>query len=257
MEKNPRILKYNEEASTDYKELWDTISEGKVWEGIFQNINKYNEIYWERAFIFPVQVELSSQMKETKKIVGILTDITEEYLQKKEIEKLTVTDQLTTLMNRRGVMEKLESEFNRFKRYKNSIFFLMLDIDEFKIINDTYGHDIGDKALSIFAKQCKKSIRKTDIIGRIGGDEFAIGLINTNLKEGEEIITRIKEKIKQISVYIPSVNKTIRLEASIGITKFYETDQSIDDIYIRADKAMYCAKAEKGISVCWETPLYM
>lgn len=248
--KDPNILQYNKDANVDYDLLWKKLKNGQKWEGIFQNKRKNGEIYWERALIFPIKIKNKYKDKKEIKLIGIKKDITKEYKQKLEIKRLSVIDQLTQVYNRRGFMRKVKYEFNRFKRYKNQDFFIMLDIDKFKLINDQYGHDIGDLALKRFAQTCKKQIRKTDIIGRMGGDEFAVCLIETSRKNAKKVVKRIKEKVNSIEIIIDNDN-LVKFHTSIGITPFKLKDKDINDVYKRADKALYISKNQGESLISW------
>jgi len=158
-----------------------------------------------------------------------------------ELERLYRTDMLTNINNRRGFFELTERELNRYKRYPENAALLMLDIDFFKRINDTYGHSMGDLTLKQFAAECVKAIRSSDILGRIGGDEFAIYLLNADYDEASMIAERIRKNIEVIELHDELDNK-ISFAVSIGITSILSTDESIDQILKRADLGLYKAK---------------
>lgn len=235
--KNPRILKLNTEAKVDYHNLWETILSGKEWRGVFQNKKKNGEQYWERATIAPVYDDNGILIK----FIGIKSDITKEHAMEVELERLYRTDMLTNINNRRGFFELAEREFIRYKRYPENAALLMLDIDFFKRINDTYGHNMGDLALKQFAAECVKAIRSSDILGRIGGEEFAIYLLNADYDEASMIAERIRRSIETIELKDGLGNK-ISFTVSIGITSILPSDQSLDQILKRADLALYQAK---------------
>jgi len=162
---------------------------------------------------------------------------------KKAKEKLLLmatTDELTGLANRRHFMERLHSEFDRVKRYESRYSLLMIDIDLFKSINDNLGHKAGDKALQCASSEMKKSLRASDIIGRVGGEEFSVILPETEIKAALFIAERLRKKVEEALIIYES--EQIFLTVSIGVSQSETSDQSVDDIFIRADTAMYNAK---------------
>lgn len=154
----------------------------------------------------------------------------------KELEKLAVIDKLTKLYNRYKIDEVLESEKERSNRYKTPFGILMLDIDHFKNVNDTYGHSTGDEVLKRFAKIIKENSRKTDIVGRWGGEEFLIIIPHTDKNDLLTIAENLRSKIGNYKF------KTIgNLTVSIGAS-IYEYNESTEKTIIRADNALYSSK---------------
>ncbi|MGP2655489.1 diguanylate cyclase [Malaciobacter sp. WC5094] len=155
-------------------------------------------------------------------------------------EKLANIDALSGAYNRRFLDEFIEGYLKIVKREKNDLSILLIDIDDFKKINDTYGHDIGDEVIKHFVETTKQAVRKNDLLIRYGGDEFLVLLPNTNLDSSFNVAQKIAQKIKN-SKFNEKYNYTL----SIGRACYIESDNSIDDIIIRADKALYAAK-DKG-----------
>ncbi len=158
------------------------------------------------------------------------------------IKKLSIsshTDFLTGLRNRRYFHSKLNKEEARAARNKTSLCIAMIDVDNFKTINDNHGHIVGDKIISDLAGILKKNTRSTDIVARWGGDEFAIIFSETSLTDAYEIIERIRHKIE--ARYRSSYGLTI----SAGIIEL-EPDQDLKELLTKADQALYKAKAEKN-----------
>jgi len=234
---NPRILKDNRDAKVNFSEMWEQIISGKEWHGVFQNRKKDGTEYWERASISPLYDDDGNLIK----FIGIKTDITKEHKNEIEIERLHRTDMLTNVNNRRGFFELAEKELLRNQRYPQDSSLLMLDIDFFKIINDEYGHNIGDQALREFAAVCADSIRATDIIGRIGGEEFAIYLVNMNLENAYPVAERIRRNVEQIDLLDENGHK-VAFTVSVGVTEITPFDHKLDQILKRADIALYQAK---------------
>lgn len=244
--KNPRVLKLNTEARVDYKELWETILSGGEWHGVFQNKKKNGEEYWERASIAPMYDNNGNIIK----LIGIKEDVTQEHANKLELERLYKIDMLTNVSNRRSFLELAESEFIRNKRYPQDSAFLMLDVDYFKRINDEFGHCVGDIALREFAEVCAKTLRTTDLIGRLGGEEFGIYLINTNYEDACIVAERLRRNVEKIEVHCDDGTR-VHFTVSIGITKPLNTDKKLGEILKRADLALYQAKKNGRNRVEW------
>ena len=161
----------------------------------------------------------------------------------KEIEKKAIYDGLTNCYNKRETEEFIKKFLYNYLRYKNDFFtIMMLDIDHFKKINDTYGHLAGDFVLKEIAKIVKNLIRKSDICGRFGGEEFVILLPNTKLSGAMKLAERIRETIQNHTFDFNG--KKINVTVSIGITSVGVND-SYESLISRADEALYEAK-EKG-----------
>uniref|UniRef100_UPI004047AF93 diguanylate cyclase n=1 Tax=Aliarcobacter sp. TaxID=2321116 RepID=UPI004047AF93 len=169
-------------------------------------------------------------------ILGISRDITNLYKIQEKLREQAYHDELTGIFNRKSYNEKIEEKFDLYKRYKAGFCVAMYDIDNFKNINDTYGHDMGDKVLKEMTKVTKENIRKTDLLFRIGGEEFVIIFPKTKIEEGFLVAEKIREIISNL-VIIPKEKITI----SIGITQTKKED-TIQSIYERIDKLMYESK---------------
>ena len=161
---------------------------------------------------------------------------------RKELERVAYLDYLTGVYNRRKFFELGEAEFYRYKRYHSKFTLLMLDLDNFKMLNDKYGHDAGDKFLAEFTKVISQSQRSADIIGRLGGEEFAIILPETDLELALQIAGRILLLCE--SVKVPYQSRFLYTTASIGVSEVNSADNSFKDTMKRADNALYQAKRE-------------
>jgi diguanylate cyclase (GGDEF)-like protein len=161
------------------------------------------------------------------------------------IQKLNLsshTDFLTGLWNRRCFYLRLDEEESRATRRKTPLCIAMIDVDNFKKVNDIYGHDRGDAVLSEIAMMLYKNMRTTDIVTRWGGDEFAIIFSATFLTEACEVMERIRHKVE--AAFKSSYNLTI----SIGIMAL-EPNQDLKDLLIKADQALYKAKTQKNMII--------
>ncbi len=154
---------------------------------------------------------------------------------------LATTDSLTNIYNLRMFKEKLTKEKSRHKRFSLSSCLMVLDLDHFKTINDTHGHDIGDEILTHFVDNVLSCIRDIDIFGRIGGEEFAIFLPTTTIKQAYNVAYRILETVEK-TPYVFG-NLTIEYTVSIGLTSIINQSTSIEDDMKKADYAMYLAKS--------------
>jgi diguanylate cyclase (GGDEF)-like protein/PAS domain S-box-containing protein len=173
---------------------------------------------------------------------GILTDITERVLLMQELEQLAKTDVLTGLVNRRQFLELAELEITRSRRYNNMLTIMMMDIDYFKTVNDTYGHKAGDLVLQKLATICKDVLREVDIIGRLGGEEFAVLLPETVGMEAMDVAERIRQELENASVDLPDQATTVKFTVSIGIATMTSRQETIDSLLQDADAALYQAK---------------
>ena len=165
----------------------------------------------------------------------------------KKIMELSQTDKLTGLSNRRYFMEYLEKWISYSKRHSSHLTLIMCDFDNFKDINDNFGHVTGDKVLSTFGELLKSEIRNEDLASRIGGEEFTILLNGTKLKKGINFAKRIRKKLMQLN--IESIPKAKNITISMGITEFKKED-NYESFLNRVDKALYKAKNKGKNRVC-------
>ncbi|MCW8885509.1 MAG: GGDEF domain-containing protein [Motiliproteus sp.] len=183
------------------------------------------------AMVIDLNNEMADMQRELVRKNRALARSEEKYKQ------LMLTDSLTGLANRRHLKQRADADIERCSRYQEPMCLAIADIDHFKLINDSYGHDIGDLVLCTFAETVRQNIRKSDFVARVGGEEFAILLIKVSLEQAHEIIDNIRTKIAHH--HIDSINQSIT--ASFGITEFKPGDQ-LDQLMKRADTALYVAK---------------
>ncbi|MCQ3936297.1 MAG: hypothetical protein DPW18_04540, partial [Chloroflexi bacterium] len=158
-----------------------------------------------------------------------------------ETKEQAVIDPLTEIYNRRGLLQFGMIEFQRSMEGNRKFSAIMADIDHFKKINDTHGHDAGDKVLRQFALQCKKCVRDIDLVGRYGGEEIVILLPNTDLTASLRVAKRLGSAIAAMFVNI-SEGVDINITASLGVACTDENTSTLDILINRADQAMYTAK---------------
>ena len=222
------VFRHKDMPKSIFIDMWTTIKNEKVWKGELKSLNKDGSSYWADVIISPTY-------DNSDRLIGynaIRNDITD----KKRIEKLSITDKLTNVFNRSKLDDILNEEIKRTGRNEYCFGVVLLDIDNFKTVNDTHGHLVGDKILVSISNILKNNIRKMDFIGRWGGEEFLIVCPQTN-KEG--LITfaeTLRAKIQEYD-FMGYGNQT----ASFGLTVFNEGD-NIENIILRADNALYKAK---------------
>jgi len=146
-------------------------------------------------------------------------------------------------------MQLAEHELLRSQRYGGELSILMLDIDHFKKINDNYGHHIGDLVIQSLSDICRNTLREIDIIGRIGGEEFAVVLPQTAAQPAFQVAERLRESIAN-AVFFPEQDKPIRYTVSIGVTTLNEQQNNIQLLLRFADKALYDAKLNGRNKAC-------
>ncbi|NIS63322.1 MAG: diguanylate cyclase [Proteobacteria bacterium] len=159
-----------------------------------------------------------------------------------KLEEVSITDGLTAIYNHRYLMSRLHYEFERAKRYGLSISLIMLDIDHFKIYNDNNGHLAGDDALKKVARLINGAVRETDIVGRYGGEEFAIILLHADLKQMEEVAERIRRAIEEAPFPNEELQPMGKVTVSMGGSCFLGGMETMEDLIRAADEALYHAK---------------
>jgi two-component system cell cycle response regulator len=156
------------------------------------------------------------------------------------LERLASTDVLTEVSSRRGWFEIAATEFSRSRRYGRAVSLLIVDLDFFKRVNDTFGHDAGDRVLQTFASLLRLECRQSDVVGRIGGEEFAVLLPETSLRAAQRLAGRIGAACRTLKV--ATAAGEVGCTCSIGISELRPDDFTIDDVMRRADAALYEAK---------------
>ena len=223
------------------------IHSGKEWHGEILNHRKDGTAYWEAVSISPIT--------DSNGVITHFVAVNEDISARKEdeekirrlnagLEQLAITDYLTNLYNRRYFMQRGMEEFKRARRNNQPLALLMMDIDHFKKVNDTHGHEAGDMALQQVAAILKSSLREIDILGRMGGEEFAVLLPNTSSHEAVILAERVKKTISGTSVEILDASLTITI--SIGVAILTDEISGIDNVLKNADVAMYQAKRYGG-----------
>ena len=192
---------------------------------------------------FPAEVRFGDvEVDGQTMLQALVRDISERKCMEEKLRMLALTDPLTGVDNRRSFLEKGKRELVRSHRYQHSLAFLMLDVDHFKSINDTYGHQAGDLVLKALATHCQKMLRHNDLLGRLGGEEFALLLPETNLSKAREVGERIRQALENLVVDYE--DQAIRFTVSLGLSVAQNDSDTLMNVMSRADAALYRAKAE-------------
>jgi diguanylate cyclase (GGDEF)-like protein len=156
------------------------------------------------------------------------------------LQQMASTDALTHLYSRRWWFDLARTEFARARRYGGNLSLLVLDLDHFKSINDRFGHDIGDRVHCRFADLLRRTCRQSDIVGRLGGEEFALALPETSVAQAQSLASRLTDGCRALT--LPVGEESVRWSCSIGVTELREEDPDLDAVLRRADAALYEAK---------------
>ena len=240
--KNPRILQSGKTPRETYQSLWTTLREGKSWKGELVNRRKDGSEYTEQASISPIRDDAGN----ITHYLASKEDVTEKRAAEVRTHHLAFYDQLTDLPNRLLLLDRLRLSLKTSHRSKQYGAILFIDLDDFKNLNDTLGHDAGDELLKEVATHLLFCVRESDTVARFGGDEFVVMLegLSTDASEAAGIAEMIAKKIiGSFHADFNIGNNIIRSSPSIGITLFsgHRGDLS-EEILKQADLAMYAAK---------------
>lgn len=193
---------------------------------------------------FAAEVLLSLvPFEDHKALLAVVWDVSERQALIEKIRRQANYDHLTGMFNRRYFMELAERELERARRSEKPLAVLGIDIDHFKRINDTYGHKAGDLALKKFAEICHEVVRQTDLAGRMGGEEFAILLPETDLGSAREIAERLRKRVDESELVLPDGENVVRFTVSVGLALLLSKEHAeIDMLLQKADAGLYQAK---------------
>lgn len=163
----------------------------------------------------------------------------------RKLETLAITDELSGMLNRREFLARAEREFERAKRFGRPLSLGILDLDEFKKVNDKLGHLAGDRVIREFASEINLHLREQDLSGRLGGDEFVIAMVESPRSAAREISARIQRSWQDVELSDDEQGR-MTVTFSVGITSVLKKDETLLDCIERADKALYAAKKRGG-----------
>tara|TARA_R110001583_G_C5666121_1_gene410177 strand:+ start:184 stop:1731 length:1548 start_codon:yes stop_codon:yes gene_type:complete len=236
--KTPRILRSGETPAEEYATLWKTLADGNNWRGEFRNRKKNGELYWEIASIAPVK----QRNGKISHYVAVKEDITALKNAEKRILHMANHDALTGLPTRRLATDLLMNSLSIAKRNKTKVAVMFVDLDGFKSVNDTLGHDAGDYVLKETATRLSSCIRDVDTVGRVGGDEFWILL--SNIVDKNDVIMVAEKLINVLKHPYKMECEEINISASIGIALYPDNAVSPKELINLADQAMYEIKRQ-------------
>ena len=245
---NHRIVKSNTHPPSFYQELWKTITSGQVWHGEICNKAKDDSLYWVDSTIVPFLDEKGIPIQ----YISIRTDITERKMAAETILYQANFDPLTHLPNRRLLHDRLEQEIKMANRSGLPLALMFIDLDHFKDINDTLGHDMGDILLKEAAQRLSSCVRGADTIARMGGDEFTV--IMGELDDLGSVERAAQNILRKLAEPFQLLGEVAYISASIGITLYPEDAMDIDELLKNSDQAMYAAKHQGRNCFSYFTP---
>jgi diguanylate cyclase (GGDEF)-like protein/PAS domain S-box-containing protein len=233
----PRMLKSNRHDQAFYAAMWQEITRKGRWKGDIWNRRKDGQLYLERMTITMIRDSMGAPLR----YVSVFNDITDLWRNDEQLRRLAFRDGLTDLPNRILLMDRFNRQHALAQREKRELAVMFLDLDRFKHVNDTLGHNVGDEVLKAVALKLKAEVRQADTVARLGGDEFVVLLDNpVNTDEVARIASRI---VAVINEPMELCGKVAEVGTSIGIALHPTDGNSPDELLKNADIAMYAAKA--------------
>lgn len=236
--RNPNILSSGKQSKAFYRAMWENIKRNQHWQGELWNKRKDGKIYAEQLSINVILNKDGSVHRH----IAIFSDITEKKHADDLIWRQANYDLVTNLPNRSLFLDRLESEIKKSQRSSHPLALFFIDLDRFKEVNDSYGHDIGDILLKEVAIRINSCVRSSDTVARLGGDEFTVIIPNiSKLSSAEKIAKNILHIMGQPFVLSGHI---LRISGSIGISVYPDNATDIDHLITRADMAMYESKKQ-------------
>jgi diguanylate cyclase (GGDEF)-like protein/PAS domain S-box-containing protein len=233
---SPRILKSGRQTPEFYAQLWQSLADQHYWSGEIWNQRKNGELYAQGLTISAVRDSLG----RTQNYVGLFTDITRTKELQEQLQRIAHYDALTNLPNRVLLADRLQQALAQCRRKNSSVAVVYLDLDDFKTVNDSHGHGVGDDLLVAVAQRMKEALREGDTLSRIGGDEFVAVLVN--LEQTQSHQPAIARLLQAAAAPVVVDGLPLQVSVSIGVT-LYPQDPGDPDLLLRhADQALYVAK---------------
>ena len=243
---NPRILKSHRHDAEFYRAMWRKLTMEGQWQGEIWNRRKNGEVFPEWLTITRIEDDFG----ETTNYVAVFSDISSRKREQERLSHLAHFDILTDLPNRLLFADRVRHALQRAKREGDRCALLFLDLDDFKPVNDRYGHLMGDQVLQAVAWRFVSALREEDTIARLGGDEFAVLLESIHSRQNaEEVAAKINETLE---TPLEVGDREIRLGVSVGISVYPDDGITFEALLTRADQAMYGVKSGKsGRAFCF------
>jgi diguanylate cyclase (GGDEF)-like protein/PAS domain S-box-containing protein len=202
---------------------------------------------------FPIEITIDRmRFGDEVGYIGVLRDITQRKRAEQEIRRLAMTDPLTNLANRHSFEQRFSDALKLARRQGRKVALMLIDLDEFKPVNDTYGHPVGDAVLCEVADKIRAHCRESDTAARLGGDEFA--MLYYDASDRDSVMVPAQRLIDSLSEPMPVDGHTVQISASIGVSMFPDDGETPEDLVQIADQALYRAKAEGRRRVCMAEP---
>lgn len=233
---NPSMLQGEDTDTATRKKIRDAMQNGRRIRTQILNYTKQGQPLWLDINIVPI----FNEDGRLAYFAAIERDLTEHIELQSRLEKLASTDSLTNLPNRQTIMNHAAKEFACAKRYSQPLSVVMIDIDHFKSINDNHGHATGDLVLENVGHICGKCLRDSDVLGRVGGEEFILLLPGASQESAEQVAERMRKSLAETPIHTNNLSLTIT--ASFGVASISADDGSLEELVARADNAMYEAK---------------
>ncbi|WP_374764691.1 sensor domain-containing protein [Yunchengibacter salinarum] len=242
---NTSILSSGLTSNATYEDLWNTITRGEIWHGELINRHADGRLYYVQNQVVPIRDESGQIIK----YAGIEEDVTLRREQAARIENLANYDQLTQLPNRTLAMEQLQIELTKARQNHDILALFLIDLDNFKLVNDSSGHPTGDKVLTAIAQRLRQALTGKARVARIGGDEF---LIMANAMPGLEEIEALADRlVRQFKLPVHAADQTFKVSASLGVSVYPDDGREADQLVRAADTAMYRAKENGRNQYCF------
>jgi diguanylate cyclase (GGDEF)-like protein/PAS domain S-box-containing protein len=234
--RNPQMLQSGRHGEEFYVRMWQSLLEKYHWYGEIWNRRKNGEVYAEMLTISAVR----DSSGKTVNYVGLFTDITPMKEHQQQLEHIAHYDALTNLPNRVLLADRLQQAMNQSQRRNQSLAVVYLDLDGFKAVNDSHGHEVGDELLIAVAQQMKDALREGDTLARIGGDEFVAVLVDLEQPNGCELV--LSRLLCAAAEPVMVNDLALQVSASIGVTLYPWDGADAEQLIRHADQAMYIAK---------------
>jgi len=238
---NSGLLKSGETGNATYQDLWATVNEGQVWHGELLNKKKNGELFWEMVSISPVR----NHDDEITHFISIQHDISKRKALEERLNFMAYHDKLTELPNRALLADRFAQVVAHAQRHEGGkVALLMMDLNRFKMINDSLGHCAGDQLLIDVAKRLKRATRSCDTLSRYGGDEFVMLIEDVvNIEDLVDIVKRLEDVL--VAPFVIN-EQEVHMSGSMGISVWPDDGEDMDTLLTKADTAMYHAKEEGG-----------